>query len=178
MLCFSVQLQAKKRWVFWIASMLQFSWAPVLSTVKYCEVKLVLWYRWSSYMQKCNIFLVILNTHDVYILVTECCWVVYFKIYLTRTSDLYTHKPWGECSGDKDCAIIMIIINNDNNNNVNNKYHQLTWNNSLWLLRWLSDRLSKRQSLSTTTVLFRTTFTRTVEVNLLLKWLLSSNRSQ
>ena len=39
-------------------------------------------------------------------------------------------------------------------------YHQLTWYNSLWLWRWLPHRLSKRQSLSTTTVLFRTTFTR------------------
>ena len=49
--CFSVQLQAKKRWVFWIASMPQFSGAPVLSTGKYCKVKLVLWCRYSSYIQ-------------------------------------------------------------------------------------------------------------------------------
>ena len=33
----------------------------------------------------------------------------------------------------------------------------------------LPHRLSKRQSLSTTTVLFRTTFTRTIKLNLLLK---------
>ena len=33
---------------------------------------------------------------------------------------------------------------------------------------WLPYRLSKRQSLSTTTVLFRTTFTRTIKLNLLL----------
>ena len=33
-------------------------------------------------------------------------------------------------------------------------------------------------TLSTTTVLFRTTFTRTIKVNLLLKWLLGSNLSQ
>ena len=38
-------------------------------------------------------------------------------------------------------------------------------------------RLSKRQSLSRTTVLFRTTFTRTIKHNLLLKWLLGSNLS-
>ena len=57
-------------------------------------------------------------------------------------------------------------------------YHQLTWYNSLWLWRWLPHRLSKRQSLSTTTVLFRTTFTRTIKLNLLLKWLLGSNLSQ
>ena len=38
------------------------------------------------------------------------------------------------------------------------KYHQLTWYNTLWLWRWLLHSLSKRQSLSTTTVLFRTTF--------------------
>ena len=38
-------------------------------------------------------------------------------------------------------------------------------------------RLLKRQSLSTTTVLFRTTFTRTIKLNLL-KWLLGSNLSQ
>ena len=49
---------------------------------------------------------------------------------------------------------------------------------SLWLWRWLPHRLSKRQSLSTTTVLFRTTFTRTINLNLLLKWLLGSNLSQ
>ena len=46
----------------------------------------------------------------------------------------------------------------------------------LW--RWLLHRLLKRQSLSTTTVLFRTTFTRTIKLNLLLKWLLGPNLSQ
>ena len=56
-------------------------------------------------------------------------------------------------------------------------YHQLTWYNSLWLWRWLPHRLLKRQSLSTT-VLFRTTFTQMIKLNLLLKWLLGSNLSQ
>ena len=46
--------------------------------------------------------------------------------------------------------------------------YQLTWYNSLWLWRWLPHRLSKHQSLSTTTVLFRTTFTQTIKLNLLL----------
>ena len=46
----------------------------------------------------------------------------------------------------------------------------------LW--RWPSHRLSKRQSLSTTTVQFRTTFIRTIKLNLLLKWPLGSNLSQ
>ena len=41
------------------------------------------------------------------------------------------------------------------------QYHQLTRYNSLWLWRWLVCTLSKRQSL-TTTVLFRTTLTRTI----------------
>ena len=54
------------------------------------------------------------------------------------------------------------------------KYHQLTWYNSLWLWRWLLHRLSKRQSLSTTVL---TTFTRTIMLNLLMKWLLVSNLS-
>ena len=45
-------------------------------------------------------------------------------------------------------------------------YPQLTWYNSLWLWRWLPHRLSKRQSLSTTTVLFRATFTLTIKLNL------------
>ena len=44
--------------------------------------------------------------------------------------------------------------------------------------RWLPHRLSKSQSMSTTTVLFRTTFTQTIKRNLLLKWLLGSNLSQ
>ena len=48
---------------------------------------------------------------------------------------------------------------------------------SLWIWRWLLHRLSKRQSLSTTTVLFRTTFTQTIKLNLLLRWLLGSNLS-
>ena len=39
------------------------------------------------------------------------------------------------------------------------QYHQLTWYISLWLWRSLPHGLSKRQSLLTTTVLFRTTFT-------------------
>ena len=39
---------------------------------------------------------------------------------------------------------------------------------TLWLWRWQPHRLSKRQSLSTTTVPFRTTFTRTIKLNLLL----------
>ena len=50
--------------------------------------------------------------------------------------------------------------------------------NSLWLWRWLTHRLSKRQSLSKATVLFRTMFTPTIKLNLLLKWLLGSNLSQ
>ena len=41
------------------------------------------------------------------------------------------------------------------------EYHQLTW------CRWLPHRLSKRQSL-TATVLFRTTFTQTILLNLLI----------
>ena len=49
------------------------------------------------------------------------------------------------------------------------KYHQLTWYNSLRLWRWVRHRLSKRQSLLTTTVLFGTTFTRTIKHNLLLQ---------
>ena len=57
------------------------------------------------------------------------------------------------------------------------KNHQRTWYNSLWLWRWLPYRLSKCQSLSTG-VLFRTTFTRMIKLNLLMKWLLVSNLSQ
>ena len=45
---------------------------------------------------------------------------------------------------------------------------QLTWYNSFWLWRWLPHRLLKRLSLSTTTGLFRTTFSRTIKLNLLL----------
>ena len=60
----------------------------------------------------------------------------------------------------------------------NNTATHPTWYDSLWLWRWLLHRLSKRQSLSTTTVLFRTTFTRTIKLNLLLKWLLGSDLSQ
>ena len=41
--------------------------------------------------------------------------------------------------------------------------------------RWLLHRLSKRQSLSTKTVLFRTMFTRTIILKLLVKWLLDVN---
>ena len=42
-------------------------------------------------------------------------------------------------------------------------------------VRWLPHSLSKRQSLSTTRVLFRTTFIRVITLNLLMKWLLGSN---
>ena len=45
-------------------------------------------------------------------------------------------------------------------------------------LRMTTVQVSKRESLSTTTVLFRTTFTRRIKLNLLLKWLLGSNLSQ
>ena len=48
---------------------------------------------------------------------------------------------------------------------------------AIWLLHLIA-RLSKRHSLSITTVLFRTTFTRTIKLNLLLKLLLGSNLSQ
>ena len=47
---------------------------------------------------------------------------------------------------------------------------------SLW--RWLLHRLWKHQSLSTTTVLFRTKLTQMIKHNLLLKWLLGLNLSQ
>ena len=56
-------------------------------------------------------------------------------------------------------------------------YHHLPWHNSFWLWRWLPHRLSKRNLLSTT-VLFTTTFTRTIIPYLLRKWHLSSNLSQ
>jgi len=42
--------------------------------------------------------------------------------------------------------------------------HQLTWYKTLWLCRWLPPRLSKRQSLSATAVLLRTTFTNSFQV--------------
>ena len=42
----------------------------------------------------------------------------------------------------------------------------MTWYNSLWLWRWLPHSLLKHQSLSTT-VLFRTTFTWTIMLHLL-----------
>ena len=60
------------------------------------------------------------------------------------------------------------------------EYNTINWRDTtqLWLWRWLPHRLSKRQSLSTTTVLFRTMFTRRIKLNLLLKWLLGSNLSQ
>ena len=51
------------------------------------------------------------------------------------------------------------------------QHHQLTWYNSLWLWRWLPHRLLKCQSLSTTTVLSRTMFTRTIILNLLINFL-------
>ena len=54
----------------------------------------------------------------------------------------------------------------------------INWRDTTHFWRWLPDRLSKRQSLSTTKVLFRTFFTRTIKLNLLLKWLLGSNLSQ
>ena len=49
-------------------------------------------------------------------------------------------------------------------NRVNNQslIPSTAWHNSLWLWRWLPHRLSKRQSLSTTTVLFRTMFTQMI----------------
>ena len=50
------------------------------------------------------------------------------------------------------------------------QHHQLTWYNSLWLWRWLLHQLLKCQSLSTTTVLFRTMFTRTIILNLLINF--------
>ena len=46
--------------------------------------------------------------------------------------------------------------------------NKLMWYNSLWLWRWLPRRLLKHQSLSTT-VLFRTTFTRKIILNLLIE---------
>ena len=48
----------------------------------------------------------------------------------------------------------------------------------IWLWRWLPHRLSKRLSLSTATVLFGSTFTRTIITILLTKWFLGSNLSQ
>ena len=50
--------------------------------------------------------------------------------------------------------------------------------NQLWLWRWLPHSLSKGQSMSTTTVLFRTTITWTIMLKLLIKWLLGSHLGQ
>ena len=46
-----------------------------------------------------------------------------------------------------------------------------------WLWRWLPLRLSKRQSMSSQTVLLRTTLTRTIVLYLMI-WLLGSNQLQ
>ena len=52
-------------------------------------------------------------------------------------------------------------LKNITSQHINDKWPiKLTWFNPLWLWRWLPHRLSKSQSLSTTTVLFRTTFNR------------------
>ena len=52
-------------------------------------------------------------------------------------------------------------LKNITSQHINDKWPiKLTWFNPLWLWRWLPHRLSKSQSLSTTTVLFRTTFSR------------------
>ena len=50
------------------------------------------------------------------------------------------------------------------------------WYNSLCLRRWLPHRFLKRHSLLST-VIFRTTLTRTIMFNLLMKWLLGSSLS-
>ena len=47
-----------------------------------------------------------------------------------------------------------------------------------WLWRWLPLRLSKHQSMSSQTVLLRTTLTRTIVLHLLMIWLLGSNHLQ
>ena len=62
--------------------------------------------------------------------------------------------------------LFCCVINNFFKYNV---YSDSFYNtNSYWLWRWLLHRLSKRKSLSTTTVLFSTTFTRTIIINLLM----------
>ena len=55
--------------------------------------------------------------------------------------------------------------------------HQLTWYSTLWLWRWLPHRLSKGQSLSATTVLFRTTLTRTIVFHLLITSVYLNNQT-
>ena len=77
-----------------------------------------------------------------YVTTLACQWISPSQSYVRSTDSLYSNK-------------------------VEYKYHQLTWYYSLWLWSRLPHSLSKHQSLSTTTVLFRTTFTRTIKLNLL-----------
>ena len=93
-----------------------------------------------------------------------------------RTNDISSlHSLW---HGLTDRRPITSRLNWPITSTTRVKYHQLAWYKSLWLWRWLPHRLSKCQSLSTMTVLFRTTFTQTIILNLLTKWLLGSNLSQ
>ena len=55
------------------------------------------------------------------------------------------------------------------------RVHPPTWYNSLWLWKWLPNRLSKRQSV--TTITDRNTFNRTIQFNLLLIMILIMMKS-
>ena len=98
------------------------------------------------------------------------------RVFLNRTLRTSLHSQ--EHHGLTDRRPIASRLNWPIRSITTVKYQQLTWYNSLWVWRWLPHRFSKRQSMSTTTVLFRTTFTRTIILNLLMKWLLGSNLSQ
>ena len=99
------------------------------------------------------------------------------NLYYKMCNTVYRFPKWGVRSSANNYDQVFSSLYNRRI-----ETHQLLitslHSQSLWLWRWLPHRLSKRQSLPTTTVLFRTTFTRTIKLNLLLKWLLGSNLSQ
>ena len=106
-----------------------------------------------------------------------CLWNPSDSFVNIRLQERCLYLGLGGTTSTKNSILIILIVLA--NKNVAFAYFvticKLHW---LWRWSWLPHRLSKRQSLSTTTVLFRTTLTRTIILNLLIKWILGSNLSQ
>ena len=71
-----------------------------------------------------------------------------------------------ESTGREQCLLSLPLFSGKIEGDSACRVHPLKWYNSLWLWKWLPNRLSKRQSV--TTITDRNTFNRTIQFNLLL----------
>ena len=126
------------------------------------------WRRWSA-----KAWISILFFRTIFLFLQSCCWRTawtdyqsLFLIYQCRSIEVYVPPDLMQVAiiiTHKKSITTLVWHHGYSELNTSGKNDMLYfW--PVWLWRWPPHKLSKRQSLWTTRVLFRTTFTRTMRV--------------